>query len=41
MCPRNNSRGPGSALEFSLEIVRNLADDKTADKLAKALLVEV
>lgn len=35
------SRGPGSALEFSLEIVRNLVDDKTADKLTKALLAEV
>lgn len=34
------SRGPGSALEFSLEIVRSLADDKTADKLAKALLAK-
>ncbi len=35
------SRGPGTALEFSLEIVRNLADDKTAEKLSKALLAEV
>ena len=34
------SRGPGTALEFSLEFVRNLADDKTADKLVKALLAK-
>jgi 4-methyl-5(b-hydroxyethyl)-thiazole monophosphate biosynthesis len=32
------SRGPGTALEFSLELVRRLVDDKTAaDILAKTL----
>lgn len=35
------SRGPGSALEFSLELVRNLVDERTASKLSEGLLVKV
>jgi 4-methyl-5(b-hydroxyethyl)-thiazole monophosphate biosynthesis len=33
-------RGPGAALNFSLEIVRLLKSDELATKLAKAMLVE-
>jgi protein deglycase len=32
------SRGPGSAIEFSLELVRQLVDAATAKKLAQGLL---
>lgn len=35
------SQGPGTALEFSLEIVRRFAGDKKADELAQALLLKV
>ena len=35
------SRGPGSALEFSLELVRSLVDEKTAAKLSEGLLTKV
>ncbi|MBI4432655.1 MAG: DJ-1/PfpI family protein [Candidatus Omnitrophica bacterium] len=33
------SRGPGTAMEFALELVRILVDSKTADKLTEALIV--
>jgi 4-methyl-5(b-hydroxyethyl)-thiazole monophosphate biosynthesis len=33
------SRGPGTALEFSLAIVRKLVGDQTADQLKKGMLV--
>ncbi|MCK5737103.1 MAG: DJ-1/PfpI family protein [Spirochaetaceae bacterium] len=32
------SRGPGTAAEFSLEIIRYLTDDKTAERIAEAVL---
>ncbi len=34
------SRGPGTAMEFSLELVRQLVDDAMAQKLADAMLVK-
>ena len=34
------SRGPGSALEFALELVRQLVDDKAADKLSNGMLAK-
>ncbi len=35
------SRGPGTALEFSLELVRQLVDGSTADSLAGKMLAKV
>lgn len=35
------SRGPGTALEFSLELVRLLVSDAVADKLSRTMLVNV
>jgi hypothetical protein len=32
------SRGPGTAAEFSLAIIRYLLDEKTADEIAGAVL---
>ncbi len=32
------SRGPGSAMEFALEIVRDLVDSATAERLTRALV---
>lgn len=34
------SRGPGSALEFSLELVSQLVDEETANKLAQGMLLK-
>jgi 4-methyl-5(b-hydroxyethyl)-thiazole monophosphate biosynthesis len=35
------SRGPGSALEFSLELVRSLADPKKAAEIAEKMVAKV
>ena len=35
------SRGPGSAMEFSLELVRQLVDERTANVVAGKMLVEI
>ncbi len=35
------SRGPGTALEFSLELVRNLVDETTARTVAEKMLARV
>ena len=35
------SRGPGTALEFSLELVSQLVDKETAQKLAQGMLLKV
>ena len=34
------SRGPGTAMEFSLELVRQLADERTAKVVAEKMLVK-